>query len=57
MTEARENELLAHVPTLATLDEAHNFRACITETEQMGTRLMRALTDRIDYLARKEGRL
>lgn len=57
MTEARENELLVHVPTLATLDEAHRFRACITETEQMGTRLMRALTDRIDYLARKEGRL
>lgn len=56
MTEDREDQLLAHVPTLGTLDEAHAFRACITETEQMGTRLLRALSDRIDYLARKEGR-
>ena len=56
MTEARENELLVHVPTLGTLAEAHTFRACITETEQLGSRLLRALSDRIDYLARKEGR-
>lgn len=56
MTEDRENRLLAQVPTLATLDEAHAFRACIIETETMGAELYRALMARIDYLAHREGR-
>ena len=56
MTNDREQQLLRHVPTLATLDEAYSFRACIQETETMGAELFRALTARIDHLARKEGR-
>jgi hypothetical protein len=56
MTEEREAELLRHVPTLATLAEADAFRRAITEQEPMGAALYRALTARIDFLARKEGR-
>ena len=56
MTEDRERQLLAHVPTLATLAEADSFRCVITENETMGAELYRALMSRIDYLARKEGR-
>lgn len=56
MTEAREAELLAHVRTLATLEEAHAFRTAITEKETIGGALYRALMARIDFLAHKEGR-
>ena len=56
MTEERENQLLAHVPTLATLAEADAFRCAITEYETMGAELYRALMARIDFLAHKEGR-
>lgn len=55
MNEAREAELLAHVPALDTVDEAVRFRACITETEPLGNDLLRALDARIKYLASKEG--
>lgn len=54
MTEAREAELLAHVRTLTTLEEAHAFRIAITEP--IGGALYRALMARIDFLAHKEGR-
>lgn len=56
MNEAREAELLVHVPTLGTLDEALSFRLEVTKQEPMGARLLQELTRRIDYLAAKEGR-
>ena len=56
MTEDRENQLLAHVPTLHSLDEALSFRMEVTKQEPMGARLFQDLTRRIDYLAAKEGR-
>lgn len=55
MTEARERHLIEQVATLGTLDEALGFRKQITESETMGSALFRALSDRIDHLARKEG--
>ena len=56
MTHERECELLAHVPTLATLAEADSFRCVIVESETMGAELYRALMARIDLLAAREGR-
>ena len=56
MTEDRETALLAHVPTLHSLDEALSFRLEITKQEPMGARLYQELTRRIDFLAAKEGR-
>lgn len=56
MEEKREAELIAHVPTLGTLDEALEFRLEITRQEPMSARLFQDLTRRIDYLAAKEGK-
>ena len=56
MTEERERHLIEQVRTLTTLDEAYAFRACITETETMGSSLYRVLTTRIDVLAKREGK-
>ena len=56
MTEDRETALLAHVPTLHSLDEALSFRLEITKQEPMGSRLLSELSRRIDHLKAKEGR-
>jgi hypothetical protein len=53
----REAELLRHVPTLATLDEAHAFRDALrAQGEQLTTALYAALLARIDLLRRREGK-
>lgn len=56
MNEAREKHLIEQVSTLGCLDEALGFRKEITDHETMGAGLFKALTARIDYLAKKEGR-
>jgi hypothetical protein len=58
MTEAREDDLLAKVTTLASLAELHAFRDQIkAQAEVMGARLYAALMQRSDRLAKQEGRL
>lgn len=57
MNPERERELLRHIPTLGSLDEAHAFRAALQgQGEQMTADVFRALTARIDRLAKMEGR-
>jgi hypothetical protein len=55
MNEARERDLLAHVPTLATLDEALGFRAQASAQNEMTGALLKALAARIDRLVKQEG--
>lgn len=58
MTETRESELMAHIPTLCTLDEARGFRAQLADQQEgMTGRVMAALAKRMDVLAAREGRL
>ncbi len=56
MTPAREAELLRHVPTLGCHAEAVAFRVALSAGgEGMTVDLMRALRDRIDLCAKREG--
>ncbi len=58
MTPERERQLIAAADGISTLAEAQSFRATIRDGgEQMTVDLMRALRDRIDLLAKREGRL
>jgi hypothetical protein len=57
MTTDREREVMAHIPTLASLDEATAFRRRLSEQgEQMTATVLTALRDRMDLLAKREGR-
>jgi hypothetical protein len=57
MTGEREAELLRHIPTLAPLAEAHEFRAELSRNrEQMTAAVLTALRDRIDMLAAREAK-
>ncbi len=54
MTEDRERELLAHVPTLRCMDELTSFRKAIVETDgPMPSTLYAALIQRADKLGHK----
>lgn len=57
MTSEREAELLAHVPTLASMAELTSFRHAIREQgEELTTNLYAALIRRQDVLAKREGK-
>jgi hypothetical protein len=52
MTEAREAELLRHIPTLGSVTEAHAFRDAL-RGEQMTSAVYAALLARIDILNKR----
>lgn len=57
MTSDRESELLRHIPTLASVAEAHGFRDALRQQgEQLTTGVYAALIARIDVLHRREAR-
>lgn len=57
MDAAREAQLIAAIATISTHSEALAFREALSAgAEQMTADLMRALRDRIDLLAKREGR-
>jgi hypothetical protein len=57
MTEAREAELMAQIPTLATLAEAHGFREALRDAGDALTGAVHAaLLARIDLLQKREVR-
>ncbi len=57
MTPDREAHILRAIDTLATVDEAHWFRQQLSDQgEQMTATVMAALRDRIDVMAKREGR-
>ena len=57
MTDDRERDLLAKIPTLGSLDEATGFRGRLSEQGELTGAVMVRLKERMDLLAKKEGRL
>ncbi len=57
MTEERERDLLAKIPTLPSLDQAIGFRRQLLEQDELTGAVMVRLMERMDYLAAKEGQL
>lgn len=56
MTPASESEILRHIPTLASLDEATAFREALRDQrEQLTTAVYAALIERMDVLRRRSG--
>lgn len=57
MTPERIAELLRQIPTLATLDECQGFRDQLkAQGETMAAEVYGPLRDRMDVLARREGK-
>lgn len=54
LTAAREAQLLAHVPTLATLAEAQAFRDALREQGELSGPVLPALLARIEVLTRQK---
>ena len=57
MTDERERDLLAKIPTLGSLDEATGFRGKLSEQGELTGAVMVRLKERMDTLSKKEGRL
>ena len=57
ITAEREADLLRHIPTLASLEEARGFREALRgQGEQLTGAVLVALTERMDRLAKMEGK-
>lgn len=57
MTPAREAELLRHIQTIASLDEARGFREQLRDQgEQLTSGVYAALLRRIDVMRQREGK-
>ena len=56
MDDARERHLLRQIATLASLDEATGFREQLSAQGEMTGEVMVRLKERMDALARKEGK-
>ena len=57
MSPTRESEVLAHIPTLGSVEECRGFREQLrVQGEQLTTAIYRDLLARIDTLAKREGR-
>jgi hypothetical protein len=50
MTDAREAEILRHIPTIRCLDEARGFREQLTAQGEMTGAVMVALKQRMDRI-------
>jgi hypothetical protein len=56
MTPSREAEVLRHIETLASLDEAHAFREALRDAgERLTTEVYAGLIRRMDLLRKREG--
>lgn len=56
MTSDRAAELIAKIPTLASLDEATGFREQLRHQGECTGEVMVRLAQRMDVLAKREGR-
>lgn len=56
MDDARASELLRHIPTLASLDEATGFRERLRDQGECTGEVMVRLAQRMDVLAGREGK-
>ena len=57
MTPDREAHLLRTIPSLASVDEALAFRKALSDAgEQLTAMVMQTLSNRIEYLVKREGR-